>query len=276
MAADARLALRRTRISVPRVTASAVLVLGSAVESRQRSDRVTGRARSQDLALGAVRPMAAGAALLRSSMRRAGFIRVAPAARLDAGSAGVRLVAAPTILVPAWSRRVLRRVAAPARRRLGSRVRFVATSAARVPGARGRVLFGVATPAFGGRRFRSVRQAGVAARTVAMPAIRAGLLDAQRVAVGTERTHAERELKLVRLVAALARQIPVCRVTAGIHRDGRVAPAASAGGFTRARARVRVVASEARSLRAELGMLRVHVAVATRASGYGATANVVS
>ncbi len=90
------------------------------------------------------------------------------------------------------------------------------------------MLFGVASPALGGRGFRSVRQAGGAARAVAMPALRAGLLGAQRVAVGTERTLAERELKLVWLVAALARQIPVCSVTAGIPGDGRVAPAASA------------------------------------------------
>jgi len=143
------------------------------------------------------------------TVRAGGFLRVAIAAGLARGGAGVWLVAARARLVPARRRLAFLRMAAAARRRLCARMWFVALVAAGVARVYLLVLLAVARLTTHLQLRRLVRQPLMAAGARGMPGVGGDLLDVRGVAgrAGGHVRGLQREV--VRLVATGARHLCV-------------------------------------------------------------------
>ena len=166
---------------------------------------------------------------------RAGLLRLAP----------VGFVAIRARLVPGGRRAVLLFVAAAAGCALRARVRLVAIRARLVPACRRRMLAPVTRLAADFRRLRVMRQALMALRASLVPGVRVHLGHALLVAPFARREIRERELEVVRPMAALAGDAPV---KVGVRVCGAVARIALGGdGAHPPLIRMRVVAAGARA-----------------------------
>ena len=209
MAAEARVAGLGFVFVVGGMAGRAGLVFALEVEPGQLGELVATRAgrwlRGPVRAVRSMTGEAAGADLL--AVRAGGLPRVAVAAGLARGGAGVGLVAARAGLVPARRRLAFLRVAAAAGRCLRARMGFVALVAAGVARVHLLVLLAVARLAAHLQLRRLVWQALVAAGARGMPDVDGDLLHARGVA-GRAGGHVRRlEREVVRLVAPGTRHL---------------------------------------------------------------------